>query len=50
MLRLKRVLMAELAERGVDRPVGPDGPTVRMIDQEIVREQFLYRHAGRRHA
>jgi hypothetical protein len=40
VLRLKRVLMAELAERGVDRPVGPDGPMVRMIDQEIVRGQF----------
>jgi hypothetical protein len=40
VLRLKRVLMAELAERGVGRPVGPDGPTVRMIDQELVREQF----------
>ena len=40
VLRLKRVLMAELAERGVDRPVGLDGPTVRMIDQEIIREQF----------
>jgi hypothetical protein len=40
VLRLKRVLMAELAERGVDRPVEPGGPTVRMIDQEIVRKQF----------
>jgi hypothetical protein len=40
VLRLKRVLIAELAEHGVDRPVEPDGPTVRMIDQEIVRELF----------
>lgn len=40
MLRLKRVLMAELAEHGVDLPIPPDGPVVRMIDQEIVREQF----------
>jgi AAA domain len=39
-LRLKRVLMAELAEHGVDLPIPPDGPVVRMIDQEIVREQF----------
>ena len=43
VLRLKRVLMAELAEHGVDLPIPPDGPTVRMIDQEIVREQF-YAH------
>jgi hypothetical protein len=39
-LRLKRVLMAELAEHGVDLPIPPDGPVVRMIDQEIVRTQF----------
>ena len=43
MLRLKRVLMAELAEHGVDLPIPPDGPRVRMVDQEIVREQF-YTH------
>ena len=41
MLRLKRVLMAELAEHGVDLPIPPDGPTVRMIDQEIVRDEFF---------
>ena len=29
-----------LAERGVDRPIAPDGPIVRMIDQEIVRGEF----------
>ena len=40
MLRLKRVLMAVLAEQGVELPIPPDGPMVRMIDQEIVREQF----------
>jgi hypothetical protein len=40
VLRLKRVLMAELAEHGVDLPVEPDGPTAWMIDQEIVRERF----------
>jgi hypothetical protein len=39
-LRLKRVLMAELADQGVDLPVSPDGPVARMIDQEIVRERF----------
>ena len=43
ILRLKRVLMSILAERGVDLPIPPDGPMVRMVDQEIVREQF-YRH------
>jgi hypothetical protein len=43
MLRLKRVLMEILAEHGVDLSIPPNGPTVRMIDQEIVREQF-YRH------
>jgi hypothetical protein len=40
MLRLKRVLMAKLAEHGVDVPIPPDGPPVRMIDQEIVRAAF----------
>jgi hypothetical protein len=29
--------MAKLAEHGVDLPIPPDGPAVRMIDQEIVR-------------
>jgi hypothetical protein len=40
VLRLKRVLMSILAEKGLDLPIPPDGPVVRMIDQEIVREQF----------
>ena len=40
MLRLKRVLMAILADQGVDLPTGPDGPVVRMVDQELVRERF----------
>jgi hypothetical protein len=40
VLRLKRVLMAVLADQGVDLPIPPDGPLVRMIDQEIVRVQF----------
>ena len=43
MLRLKRVLMGALAEQGVERQIPPDGPTVRMIDQEMVRELF-YAH------
>ena len=40
VLRLKRVLMAELADHGVDLPIPPDGPIVRMITQEIVRQRF----------
>jgi AAA domain len=40
VLRLKRVLMSILAEKGVELPIPPDGPTVRMVDQENVREQF----------
>ena len=43
VLRLKRVLMEILADRGVDLPIPPDGPMVRMVDQEIVREQFYSR-------
>ena len=45
VLRLKRVLMAILAEQGVDLPTGPDGPVVRMVDQEIVPEEF-YSHTS----
>src|SRR6516225_6140355 len=40
VLRLKRVLMAILTEQGVDLPIPPDGPTVRMVDQELVRKDF----------
>ena len=40
VLRLKRVMMGVLAEHGVEREIPPDGPTVRMIDQEVVRELF----------
>ena len=40
VLRLKRVLMTILAEQGVDLPISPDGPTVRMVDQELVRKDF----------
>ena len=49
-LRLKRVLMGALADQGVELPIPPDGPLVRMIDQEIVREQFYVQHAGRWYA
>jgi AAA domain len=40
VLRLKRVLMAIMAEQGVDLPVEPGGPAVRMIDQNVVRKAF----------
>jgi hypothetical protein len=40
VLRLKRVLMAILADQGVALPIGPDGPVVRMVDQKLVREAF----------
>jgi len=40
VLRLKRVLMTILAEQGVDLSIPPDGPTVRMVDQELVRKGF----------
>jgi hypothetical protein len=44
--RLKRVLMAMLAEHGVDRPISPIGPTVRMIDRQIVRMEFYAQTAA----
>jgi hypothetical protein len=39
VIRLKRVLEEALAEVGVERPI-PDGPVVRMVDLEVVREAF----------
>jgi hypothetical protein len=32
--------MAVLAERRVDLPIAPNGPVVRMVDREVVREEF----------
>jgi len=32
--------MSILAEQGVELPIPPNGPAVRMVDQEIVREKF----------
>ena len=49
VLRLKRVLMSALADQGVELPIPPDGPLVRMIDQEIVRVSVLCADAGRRY-
>jgi AAA domain len=43
LLRLKRALMAILADQGVDLPIPPDGPVARMVSQELVRVEF-YRH------
>src|SRR5262245_11557882 len=40
VLRLKRVLMAILADQGVDLPVEPEGPAGRMVDQNLVRKAF----------
>jgi len=39
-LRLKRVLMTILAEQGVDLPILPDGPVMRVVDQKLVRKAF----------
>ena len=40
VLRLKRALEAVLAENGVELSIPPDGPVVRMADQELVRDAF----------
>jgi hypothetical protein len=40
VLRLKRVMMSAMAEHGVERQMPPDGPAVRMIDQEVVRALY----------
>jgi AAA domain len=42
-LRLKRVLMGILADEGVELPIPPDGPVVRMVAQRIVQNEF-YMH------
>jgi hypothetical protein len=40
VLRLKRIVMSILAEKGVELPIPGEGTAVRMVDQEIVRGQF----------
>ena len=40
MLRLKRVLETLLAEQGIEQPIPPDGPTVRMTDEKLARKAF----------
>ena len=37
---LRRVLMGILAEKGIEQPITPDGPAVRMVDLETVRAEF----------
>jgi hypothetical protein len=44
--RLKRVLMAILADRGVSLPAALDGQVVRMVDRELVREEFYTQTAA----
>jgi hypothetical protein len=43
VIRLKRELEAALANHGVELSILPDGPVARMVDQELVRQQF-YSH------
>jgi hypothetical protein len=38
--RLKRVLMAILAEQGLNLPIAPNGPVMRMVSQDLVRKAF----------
>jgi hypothetical protein len=38
--RLKRELEAALADHGAELSIAPDGPVMRMVDQELVRQQF----------
>lgn len=40
VLRLKRVLMEALAEHGTERLISAEGPAIRMVEQETVRERF----------
>ena len=49
-LRLKRVLMSVLADQGVELPIPPDGPMVRMVDSGDRAGRVLRSHAGRRHS
>ena len=41
--RLRQAIMETMAESGVDLPIPPDGPIVRMVNEEIVRELFYSR-------
>jgi hypothetical protein len=41
--RLRAAIMESMVEKGVDLPIPPDGPIVRMVNEEIVRELFYSR-------
>jgi hypothetical protein len=43
ILRLKDVLHEALAQEGVEKPVQPGGPSVRMVQQQTVRMRFYER-------
>jgi hypothetical protein len=45
MLLLRRVLMSVLAGKGVSLPSAPDGPEVRMVDRDLVRDEFYLQTA-----
>ena len=40
LLTRRRVLYGDPGGRGVEPPITPDGPVVRMVDRETVREEF----------
>jgi hypothetical protein len=46
VMRLRRVLMAILAEQGVELPIPPDGPIVRMGGSEARSKGLLCLHTG----
>ena len=41
--RLRAAIMESMVEKGVDLPIPPDGPIVRMVNEEVVRELFYSR-------
>jgi AAA domain len=41
--RLKQAIMEVMAEHGVELPIPPDGPVVRIVDEEIVKKLFFTR-------
>jgi hypothetical protein len=45
MLLLRRVLMSVLADKGVSLPSAPDGPEIRMVDRDLVRDEFYLQTA-----
>jgi hypothetical protein len=39
----KQALVEALADQGVDLALPPDGPTMRMVDKDLVQERFYSR-------